>query len=225
VESHSVIDEHQRNIERDLERNGHSIKGHVGYDKFTPAAIATLIGAFCVHLVIGSQYAWGSISPYIAGYYRGLGFDTNMSEFYLVLPLIVITSTVVFPVGMHLSKEINSRFVIFTGGVIVVGSSLMASATLSTAMFFLFYAVGFGVGKGFLYPAPLYAGWTHLPGRKGFVSGIIVSGLGIGALMFGIIAQKLVNPENLTSTKVTVARDVEESYFPEEVNQRVPQMI
>jgi hypothetical protein len=55
-------------------------------------------------------------------------------------------------------------------------------------MFFVLYAVGFGIGKGFLYPAPLVAGWSHLPGRKGFVSGIIVSGLGIGALVFGIIA-------------------------------------
>lgn len=55
-------------------------------------------------------------------------------------------------------------------------------------MFFILYAVGFGIGKGFLYPAPLVAGWSHLLGRKGFVSGIIVSGLGIGALVFGIIA-------------------------------------
>ena len=39
------------------------------------------------------------------------------------------------------------------------------------------------MGKGFLYPAPLNAGWSHLPGRKGFVSGIVVSGLGMGAFI------------------------------------------
>lgn len=159
------------------------------------------------------------------GYYRNLGFDANMSKFYLVLPLIVITSTVVFPIGMYLSKEINSRFVILTGGVIAVGTCLLASLTRNTTMFFLLYAVGFGFGKGFMYPAPLVAGWSHLPGRKGFVSGVIVCGIGFGALVFGILAQKIVNPDNLAPAKVMVAKDVEEPVFDESVNSRVPIML
>lgn len=60
---------------------------------------------------------------------------------------------------------------------------------MNVTLFFIFYAVGFGVGKGFMYPAPLNAAWSHLPGRKGFVSGIVVSGLGIGAFAFAIIAR------------------------------------
>ena len=175
-------------IERDLERSGHPIKNHIGYDKFTPAAIATLFGAFAVHLIIGSQYAWGNMAPYIVGYYRDLGIDANMSEFYLVLPLIVITSTVFFPIGMCLTDKVSSRYVILLGGIIVVTAVFYASLTINQAMFFVLYAVGFGIGKGFLYPAPLVAGWSHLLGRKGFVSGIIVSGLGFGALFFGMIA-------------------------------------
>lgn len=147
--------------------------------------------------MIGAQYAWGNISPYIVGYFRGLGYDSNMSKFYLVLPLIVITSTIVFPLGMELSERINSRFVIFMGGTVVLSSVLSSSYAKNPTAFFVLYAVGFGIGKGFLYPAPLKAGWSHLPGRKGFVSGLIVSGMGVGAFLFGILVQRIVNPDNL----------------------------
>ena len=89
---------------------------------------------------------------------------------------------------MDLSQRVSSRTVILLGGVIAITSVFIASFTRSTAAFFFFYAGGFGIGKGFLYPAPLNAGWSHLPGRKGLVSGIIVSGLGIGSFIFGIVA-------------------------------------
>ena len=44
-----------------------------------------------------------------------------------------------------------------------------------------------GLAKGFIYPANLAAGYSHLPGRKGLVSGVIVSAVGFGASIFGVI--------------------------------------
>ena len=171
-------------LKREHTINKHKI-GKVGYDKITLKAGLTLFGAFCVHLIIGAQYAWGSMAPYIVGYFRDMGIQTNMSQFYFVLPLIVIVSTFFFPIGTKLTKYIGSRPVIFIGGafcIVFVGMSVLAK---QVATFFVLYGVGFGMGKGFLYPAPLNAAWSHLPGRKGFVSGIVVSGLGMGAFTFG----------------------------------------
>ena len=150
-----------------------------------------------MHCIIGSQYAWGNIVPYIVGYYRDLGFDANLSKFYFVLPLIVATSTFVFPLGMALTAQAGSRLTILLGGIIACTAVAFASVASSPLSFYVLYGIGFGVGKGFLYPSPLVAGWSHLPGRKGFVSGIIVSGLGFGALVFGILAQRIVNPNNI----------------------------
>ena len=70
------------------------------------------------------------------------------------------------------------------------------------------------MGKGLMYPAPLNAAWSHLPGRKGFVSGIVVSGLGMGAFAFGILARRIVNPDNLFPSPVEVAPGFDEYYFP-----------
>ena len=88
-------------------------KEHVpkaGWDKFTAPAILTMIGAICVHICVGCQYAWGNISVYIVSYFRAVhGTDTTMSQFYAVLPIIVLCSTFVFPIGMGLSPKIGPK--------------------------------------------------------------------------------------------------------------------
>ena len=40
-------------VKREVTAHKHEL-GKAGYDKFTPYAVATLMGAFCVHLTIGS---------------------------------------------------------------------------------------------------------------------------------------------------------------------------
>lgn len=127
---------------------------------------------------------------------------------FAVLPVIVIFSTLVFPLGTKLTPLTGSKSVIFIGSFFCVGFTALATLSRSVTVFFLLYAVGFGIGKGFLYPAPLNAGWSHLPARKGFVSGIVVSAIGIGALSFGILAKYILNPLNLEPTSYEVAPGV-----------------
>jgi hypothetical protein len=43
---------------------------------------------------------------------------------------------------------------------------------------------GFGLGKGFIFPAALKASCSHLPGRKGIAIGMVVCGLGCGSFVF-----------------------------------------
>ena len=163
---------------------------------------------------------------YIVGYFRLIGNpEANMSQFYLVLPLIVITSTIFFPIGMETAKRLGPRIGIATGGIIVITTTFLSSYAQTPGAFFGIYSVGFGIGKGFLYPAPLEAGWSHLEDKKGLVSGIIVSGLGIGSFIFGMLVSWLVNPSNLTPTMVEVVPGVHEAYFTSEVNKLVPQML
>ena len=54
-----------------------------------------------------------------------------------------------------------------------------------------------GIFKGLLQPAILRAGWSHLPQRKGMVSGIIISGYGFGGFVFGIVTKMLCNPDDI----------------------------
>ena len=57
------------------------------------------------------------------------------------------------------------------------------------------------------------------------VSGIIVSGLGLGAFIYGIIIQKIVNPDNLRAKKYVLDSGEVGYGFPLEVTDRVPLML
>lgn len=86
--------------------------------------------------------------------------------------------------------------------------------------FTFLYATGMGIFKGLLTSALLRAGWSHLPDRKGLVSGSIISGYGFGGFVFGTFANYLANPYN-----IKYVEDGNDSYLPLEVGQRVPFML
>lgn len=94
----------------------------------------------------------------------------------------------------------------------------------------LLFSLSFGVGKGFLYPTALEASWSHLPGRKGFVTGFVTSGVGFGSFIFNIVGTRIVNPNNLGAKPSIVGfnddgRPVIEYFFGANVNSRMPMMI
>ena len=65
-------------------------------------------------------------------------------------------------------------------------SVLLSSVVVDPISFFIIFTVGIGIGKGLALTASLKAGWMYLPHKKGLVSGIIMSSLGIGSIAYGI---------------------------------------
>ena len=60
-------------------------------------------------MIIGAGLAWGNMSTYIASYYKMLGFDVTMDQFYVVMPLMVFSATFFFPMGMLLCHHCNPK--------------------------------------------------------------------------------------------------------------------
>ena len=59
------------------------------------------------------------------------------------------------------------------------------------------YSFAFGIGKALMYSSALQAGWSHLKGRIGLASGAIICGFGFGGFIFGIVMNRLCNPDNV----------------------------
>ncbi len=177
-----------------------------------------------VHILLGTQFAWGNISPYVCSYYRELGWDISYSEFYAVMALVLLGSMLFIPIGHAWTAKYGSKLTIAIGATLCVSFSFAASYTLNPYMFMILYAFGFGFGKGFLYIAPLMAGWSHIPKKKGLVSGIILTGLGFGAMLYGIFVNILINPDNVSAT-VPDPVDPAAFYFPREIAMGVPTVI
>jgi hypothetical protein len=64
----------------------------------------TLLGGLIIDIMIGTLFTWGSISPYVTGYYRDQGNNIRLTDFYSVMPVITLVSTISFPFGMHLTE-------------------------------------------------------------------------------------------------------------------------
>jgi hypothetical protein len=110
------------------------------------------------------------------------------------------------------------------GGVVSLSLVFCCSYILNPFVFIYCYALAFGVGKGFMYSAALQAGWSHLQGRLGFASGLIICGFGFGGFIFGIVTNLLCNPDNV-SVNTYIVEGEEEQLFPAEVASRVPRML
>ena len=63
--------------------------------------------------------------------------------------------------------------------------------------------------------------WSHLPKRKGLVSGFILTGIGMGAMVFGLLVNYIINPDNI-SPSIADPFDPTAFYFPNELASKVP---
>jgi MFS family permease len=82
------------------------------------------------------------------------------------------------------------------GSFLCIGSTIISSFCYSPFQFIFFFGFIFGIGAGLIFPAALYSGWSHLPDRKGMVTGIIIAGYGIGAFVTSFIAKRIINYNN-----------------------------
>ena len=76
--------------------------------------------------------------------------------------------------------------------------------------------LGIGLSQGLTYIMPIHYGWQWWPAQHGLVSGVIIGGAGLGAMVFDFISTALVNPDNVSQT---------DGRFPKEVYERTPGMI
>lgn len=202
-----------------------------GVDKITRSAVCTLLGAWLVQLIIGAQLAMGNITVYFVSFFRMSlnNKDVDSGTFYPMQPIIVIIATFVYPFGDRLVDWFNkeSRPVIALGASVALATVLACSFSrelgMGPMMFMAFYCLGMGIFKGMLQSALLRAGWSHLPERKGLVSGCVISGFGFGGFFFGELAQVLANPGGKYRYERDPADD--KMYLPAEVGDRVPYLL
>lgn len=138
----------------------------------------------------------GNMTVYFVSFYRMSlsNKEVDGNTFYAMQPIIVVISTFIYPLGDRMidcfGKE--SRPVIAIGSTIALAAvwtcSFARELQMGPLTFMFIYCTGMGIFKGMLQSALLRAGWSHLPERKGLVSGCIISGFGFGGFFFGELA-------------------------------------
>ncbi len=145
-----------------------------------------------LQLCLGTVYAWSVFQKPLVHDYGWTQFSTAMT-FSLAIVFLGLSAAVG---GMQLGR-FGPRKMAVTGGLLFGLGYLVGAFALSIhslPLLYLGYGAigGIGLGLGYVTPVATAAKW--FPDRKGFVTGMVVMGFGLGALLMSkVFAPMLMN--------------------------------
>jgi MFS transporter, OFA family, oxalate/formate antiporter len=154
------------------------------------------IAALSINLILGVLYAWGVMA-------KALVVQWHWSKADAALPFTV--STACFAVTMifagRLQDKVGPRLIAAAGGIVLglglVASSFAHSPGLMLATFGL--VGGIGIGLGYSATTPPAIKWFP-PSKKGLITGIVVSGVGLAAVYISPLSQFLLKAVGIQNT-------------------------
>ena len=77
------------------------------HDQSLRRKIICLIGGFIIHIVIGTVYITGNISPYIASYLQAHGSEISLKDVSIILPLQILGTSMTLIFGSFMTAKLN----------------------------------------------------------------------------------------------------------------------
>jgi OFA family oxalate/formate antiporter-like MFS transporter len=155
-----------------------------------------VFAALAINLVLGSLYAWTTMA-------RALGQQWHWGRDQTAMPFAFATAsfatTMIF--AGRLQDKIGPRFVVIAGGI-MLGLGLIASSfTTNPWMMALAFGVvgGIGIGLGYSATTPPSIKWFP-PSRKGLITGLVVSGIGLSAVYISPLTKFLLQHTSIPET-------------------------
>jgi OFA family oxalate/formate antiporter-like MFS transporter len=153
---------------------------------------------------LGTAYIWSVFQSYliISQTTPNALFNWPAAHGTLAYSLLLGVLTVGSTIGGRLQEKLKPRHVIVAAGVILgLGFFLARFTTEATPwLLWLTYGVLGGLGMGMSYTTTIACCQKWFPDKRGLVTGIIVSALGFGGLLFTPVAEALINSYGVLNT-------------------------
>lgn len=149
-----------------------------------------VIAGISIQLCLGTAYIWGVFQAGVASYlFNGNNANAGLA-FSILLSMLTLGSTL----GGYLQNKFSTRWVVISGGVILAIGFFLASFVKPAAgwLIWLTYGVVGGFGMGMTYSTTIACCQKWFPDKRGFITGIIVSALGFGGVIFTPVAEALI---------------------------------
>lgn len=155
-----------------------------------PNRIAPIIASIAIQLCLGIAYIWSIFQTGIANSI----FNGDNAAASLTFSLLLSTLTIGSIFGGKLAIRYSTRRVVIIGGIILAAGFFLASLVTPEVpwLLWLTYGVMGGVGMGFTYSTTIACAQKWYPEKKGLVTGLIVSALGFGGVVFTPIIEGLI---------------------------------
>ena len=155
-----------------------------------------VLAALSINLILGVLYAWG-----VTG--KALVAQWHWSKADATLPFTV--STVAFALTMifagRAQDKIGPRYVAMLGGIILGAGLVLSSFAKSPFAMMCSFGVigGIGIGVGYSATTPPSIKWFS-PARKGLITGLVVSGVGLAAVYMSPLTNFLIRTYTIPNT-------------------------
>ncbi|CAH8621158.1 unnamed protein product [Schistosoma intercalatum] len=172
----------------------------------TIAGCFSVFGGYLIHFTYGYLYSLTNMVPYIMGYlitFINPHLCVQTSVWFSAVSFAVYG--IFMPLGGFLSRKIGYRPVIALSCLFLSGGVLLSYFTIQKMYVgvILTYSFLFGTGVGLGFSVTLAVAATWFPEHRGLVVGLVVSGYGMGSLVFSPIQTFLINPNNVPVNNVT----------------------
>jgi OFA family oxalate/formate antiporter-like MFS transporter len=150
---------------------------------------------FCVQLALGAVYGWSVFLTPLQEQFSASKVATNLT---FTITLAVLGVTAGF--GGALQRRIGPRATATIAGLLYGTGVLLSGLAPNLALLYLTYGLlgGVGLGLGYIVPLAVLIGW--FPDKRGFITGLAVTGFGLGALITSPLANTLIGAYGVQST-------------------------
>lgn len=164
---------------------------------FTNKRIVPVLAAIAIQLCLGIAYVWSVFQNGIAE--KIFAGDNALAA--LPFSLLLATLTIGSTLGGRLQDKYGARKTVISGGLILALGFFLASFVSPDAGWALWvtYGVMGGIGMGFTYSTTIACAQRWFPDKRGMITGVIVSALGFGGVVFTPIIEALIKHFNQTT--------------------------
>ncbi len=163
-----------------------------------------VMASIAIQLCLGTAYIWSVFQSYliIGPITPSALFNWPATNGTLAYALLLGLLTVGSTLGGIMQNKYKPKTVIIVAGVILgIGFYLAKYTTEATPwLLWLTYGVLGGIGMGMAYTTTISCCQKWFPDKRGLITGLIVSALGFGGLLFTPIAEKLIQLYGVLNT-------------------------
>jgi OFA family oxalate/formate antiporter-like MFS transporter len=136
------------------------------------------LGLICMMAISSPQYVWTLFTKPL-----GSSLGVAPAALQVTFSLLIVLQTFFSPFQGYLVDRFGPRRLITIGAVLTGLSWVLASQASSLLMLYLTYGLVGGIGTGIVYVGVVgqMVGW--FPDRRGFASGVVAAGYGMGAIV------------------------------------------
>jgi OFA family oxalate/formate antiporter-like MFS transporter len=140
--------------------------------------IQLLLGLVCMIVISSPQYVWTLFTQPLM-----TSLQVTLPQIQITFSILIVIQTFLAPGQGLLVDRFGPRVLLSVGGALTGLSWVLAARTTTLTGLYLTYGLLGGIGTGIVYVGVIGHMVQWFPDRRGFATGVVAAGYGMGALL------------------------------------------